>query len=281
MGSWMVLSLNCPRAAYRAEHDDEKLFNELKSLMNKGVEVFKIKRKWMNNLIKKNRIPFAAQRPKDTNTGEKGAMAVDFESLVYTIGVVGINEMVQYHTGYQIHQSPDAYKLAIRAMFEMKMHAQKLSRETGMEIALARTPAETTAQRFAVSDLLHKEYAGKAESTIKGNVQAAKRDLNQTHDLPIYYTNGTHLPPDADVSLPERIRYEHTFFPIVDGGNIMHIWLGEGKPDPDGLQELAMYIAKNTQTGYFAFTRESVCLCFAGRMFRVRSKPAQKEQLNG
>ncbi len=82
--------------------------------MNKGVEVFKIKRKWMNSLIKKNRIPFAAQCPKDPNNGEKGAMAVDFDSLVYTIGVVGINEMVQYHTGYQIHESSAAYKLAIR-----------------------------------------------------------------------------------------------------------------------------------------------------------------------
>ncbi|MDY9927330.1 anaerobic ribonucleoside-triphosphate reductase [Methanosarcina sp.] len=260
MGSWMVLSLNCPRAAYRAEYNDEKLFNELKTLMNKGVEVFKIKRRWMNSLIKKNRIPFAAQCPKDPNTGEKGAMAVDFDSLVYTIGIVGINEMVQYHTGYQIHESPAAYKLAIRAMFEMKMHAQKLSKENSMEIALARTPAETTAQRFAVSDLLHREYADKAELTIKGDLKTAMKEFNETRDLPIYYTNGTHLPPGADISLPERIKYEHTFFPIVDGGNIMHIWLGEGKPDPDGLQELAMHIAKNTQTGYFAFTRDmTVC----------------------
>lgn len=260
MGSWIVLSLNCPRAAYRAEHDDEKLFNDLKTLMNRSVEVFKIKRKWMNSLIKKNRIPFAAQCPKDPNTGENGAMAVDFESLVYTIGVVGINEMVQYHTGYQIHESPAAYKLAIRAMFEMKMHAQKLSQETGMEIALARTPAETTAQRFAVSDLLHKEYTDKVEFTAKGDLEAAKRELNQTHDLPIYYSNGTHVTVGADISLPERIKYEHTFFPIVDGGNIMHIWLGEGQPDPDGLQELAMHIAKNTQTGYFAFTKDmTVC----------------------
>jgi len=260
MGSWMVMSLNCPRASYKAEQDDEKLFNELKSLMNKSVEVFKIKRRWMNNLIKMNRIPFASQRPKDPNTGEKGAMAVDFDSLVYTIGVVGINEMVQYHTGYQMHESPAAYKLAIRAMFEMKMHAQKLSEETGMEIALARTPAETTAQRFAVSDMLHKEYADKAELTIKGDLNAAMREINETHDLPIYYTNGTHVPPGADVSLVDRINYEHTFFPVVDGGNIMHIWLGEGNPDPDGLQELAMHIAKNTQTGYFAFTRDmTVC----------------------
>jgi ribonucleoside-triphosphate reductase len=260
MGSWMVLSLNCARAAYTAEHNDEKLFNELKNLMNRGMEVFKIKRKWMNSLIRKNRIPFAAQCPKDPNTGEKGAMAVDFDSLVYTIGVVGINEMVQYHTGSQIHESPAAYKLAIRAMFEMKMHAQKLSKENDMEIALARTPAETTAQRFAVSDLLHKEYAEKAELTIKGDLKTAKMELERTHDLPIYYTNGTHIPPGANVSLPDRIKYEQTFFPIVDGGNIMHIWLGEGKPDPDGLQELAMHIAKNTQTGYFSFTRDmTVC----------------------
>ena len=260
MGSWMVMSLNCPRAAYKAEQDDEKLFNELKFLMNKAIEVFKIKRRWMNSLIKMNRIPFASQRPKDPTTGEKGAMAVDFESLVYTIGVVGINEMVQYHTGYQMHESPAAYKLAIRAMFEMKMYAQKLSEETGMEIALARTPAETTAQRFAVSDMLHKEYADKAELTIKGNLDAAMREIHDTHALPIYYPNGTHIPPGADISLVDRINYEHTFFPVVDGGNIMHIWLGEGNPDPDGLQELAMHIAKNTQTGYFAFTRDmTVC----------------------
>ncbi|MDD2438888.1 MAG: anaerobic ribonucleoside-triphosphate reductase, partial [Methanosarcinaceae archaeon] len=55
MGSWMVMSLNCPRAAYKAEHDDEKLFSELKGLMNKCIEIFRIKRKWMNKLIEKNR----------------------------------------------------------------------------------------------------------------------------------------------------------------------------------------------------------------------------------
>jgi anaerobic ribonucleoside-triphosphate reductase len=260
MGSWMVLSLNCPRAAYKAEHNDEKLFAELKRLIDNAIDVFKIKRKWMDKLIAKNRIPFASQRPKDPNTGETGAMAVDFEALVYTIGVIGINEMVQYHTGYQIHESKDAYKLAIRAVIEMRQHAKKLGAEHGMELAVARTPAETTAQRFAVSDLLHHEYADKAKLTIKGDLKTAESEIHRTKDLPIYYTNGTHLSVGADVSLPERIKTEQVFFPLVDGGNIMHIWLGEGNPDPEGLQELAMYIAKNTQTGYFAFTRDmTVC----------------------
>jgi anaerobic ribonucleoside-triphosphate reductase len=261
MGSWMVMSLNCPRAAYKADHDDEKLFQELKSLMCSAITVFKTKHEWMERLIAANRIPFASQRPKDPNTGIPGEIAVDFDALVYTIGIIGINEMVQYHTGYQIHESDDAYKLAIRAMLEMKMYAKELSQKYNMEIALARTPAETTAQRFAVSDLMHDEYREKAMQVIKGDVNKALEHINETKDLPVYYTNGTHLAPNASVTITERIQKEQIFFPIVDGGNIMHIWMGEKNPDPDGLMDFGMRIAKNTQVGYFAFTRDmTICL---------------------
>jgi len=261
MGSWMVMSLNCPRAAYKADHDDVKLFAELRKLMDSAVEVFKVKRVWMDNIIAKGRIPFASQRPTDPYTDKLGPAAVDFESLVYTIGVIGINEMVQHHTGHQMHESKEAYKLAIRAMYEMKNYAVELSEKHGIDIVLARTPAETTAQRFAVSDLMHKEYAVKASQVAKGDVDEAIRKLNKTKDLPVYYSNGTHLAVGAEVTLPERIRIEHTFFPIVDGGNILHIWLGEGSPNPEGLYEFAMNLAKNTQTGYFAFTKDmTVCI---------------------
>lgn len=261
MGSWMVLSLNCPRAAYKAEHNDTFLIVELKQLMDRAVEVFKIKRAWMDQLIQNNRVPFASQKPIDPNTGEVGAIAVDFESLVYTIGVVGINEMVQYHTGYQMHESPVAYKLAIRVMFELKQYAHELSEKHGMEIALARTPAETTAQRFAVSDLLHNEYFSSAVTVVKGDTEKTLNMLGKTKDLPVYYTNGTHISPGANISLPERIKYEHTFFPIVDGGNILHIWLGEAYSDPKGLYAFMLSICKNTQVGYFAFTKDfTVCL---------------------
>jgi len=261
MGAWQVVSINCPRAAYRANKSDEALFAELKLLMDRSIELFKVKRKWMDNIIKSNRMPFATQRPKDPITMGRGEIAVDLKSLVYIIGVIGINEMIQHHTGKQIYESEDARRLAIRAMFEMKFYAKELSEKHGMEIALARTPAETTAQRFAVSDLLHTEYKKCAEPIIKGNVPEALRRIHQTRDLPIYYTNGTHVPPSADVSLPQRIKLEETFFPIVDGGNILHIWMGEAAPDPHGLKEFAMNIAKNTQVGYFAFTKDmTVCM---------------------
>lgn len=264
MGSWQVVSLNCPRTAYLARGDDDLLFEYLRGLMDTAVDIFKVKREWMNQVIGNRRMPFATQRPKDPNTGNKGTVAVDLEGLVYTIGVVGVNEMVQFHTGSQMHQSKEAWKLAVRAMTEMEVYAKDLSRRHGMTIALARTPAETVVQRFAVSDLLSEEFRDCAKRVVKGDLDTAMKRIHQTRDLPVYYTNGTHVPPSLDVSIYERAKLEHIFFPIVDGGNIFHIFLGESSPNPEGLMDFAMNLAKTTQIGYFAFTRDmTVCLsCF-------------------
>lgn len=256
MGSWQVVSVNCPRAAYNAEGDDARLFAELKKLMDVAVEIFKIKRRWMDNIRGNGRMPFAMQRPKDPNTGERGAIAVDLEGLVYTIGVVGVNEMVQHHMGKQLHESKAAFKLAIRAMTELELYGRELSKKNNMTIALARTPAETTGQRFAVADLLDRRYHDFAVKVIKGDVELGLEQLGKSRDLPIYYTNGTHVAPGADVPLPKRMEIEHVFFPIVDGGNIFHIWLGEARPDPRGLMDMAMKLCRTTQIGYFAFTRD-------------------------
>jgi len=256
MGSWQVVSLNCPRAAYKAAGDDTRLFSELREMMDSAVEVFKIKRRWLELIRAHGRMPFAMQRPKDPLTGERGAIAVDLDGLVYTIGIVGVNEMVQAHTGAQLHESKDAFRFAVRAMTEMELYAHELSKRHGMTIALARTPAETTGQRFAVSDLLNKEFREHAKKVIKGDLEGSLTRIGTTRDLPIYYTNGTHVAPGAKITLAQRMEIEHVFFPIVDGGNIFHIWLGESRPDPRGLMDMAFKLCRNTQIGYFAFTRD-------------------------
>jgi anaerobic ribonucleoside-triphosphate reductase len=273
MGSWQVASINCPRAAYRAEKDDERLFAELKKLMDVAVEVYKIKRRWMDNIRSKSRMPFAMQRPIDPNTGERGAVAVDLEGLVYTIGIVGINEMVEHHTGFQLHEDDRAFHLAIRATTEMELYAKELSRKNGMTIALARTPAETTGQRFAVADLIDKRFHDHAVRIIKGDLDSALAEIDKRLDLPIYYTNGTHVTPGANVSLTRRMEIEHVFFPIVDGGNIFHIWLGEARPDPRGLMDMAMNLCRNTQIGYFAFTRDLTVSLKQFTEYRPRKVP--------
>lgn len=276
MGSWGVLSVNCPRAAFKAEGDDERLFAELKKLMDVSVEIFRIKRRWMSNIQATGRMPFAMQRPKDPNDPdmeERGPIAVDFEGLVYTIGIVGINEMVQHHTGYQLHESREAFNFAIRALTEMELYSHELSQKSGMTIALARTPAETTGQRFAIADLIDQRFREHAEKIVKGDLEATIPELGQKFDLPVYYTNGTHVTPGADVPLTKRMEIEHVFFPIVDGGNIFHIWLGEARPDPRGLMDMAMNLCKNTQIGYFAFTRDLTVSLRQFREYRPEKNP--------
>lgn len=160
-------------------------------------------------------------------------------------------------------------------MTELELYSKEISRRTGMTIALARTPAETTGQRFAIADLIDQRFRAPAETVIKGDLEAALPELGQKFDLPIYYTNGTHVTPGADVPLTKRMEIEHVFFPpIVDGGNIFHIWLGEARPDPPrGLMDMAMNLCRNTQIGYFAFTRDLTVSLKQFKEYRSEKNP--------
>jgi len=246
MGGWQVISINSPRLAYLANGNDQTLFDLHKQRMDTAIEIFKVKQNLMNKVLKADRLPFLTQRFGD------GTALVDLNDLVYTIGVVGINEMVQFHTGSQLHESPDAMKLAIRTLYEMKAYARELEEKHGITLAVARTPAESVSQKFPVADLIH--YPEQAKQVVKGDLQTALH-LN-SNDLPVYYSNGSHYYVGAPITLAQKINGEQTFFPILDGGNIFHAFLGEKNPDPDALHDFVIRVAKNTNIGYFAVTKD-------------------------
>jgi len=258
MGGWQVVSINMPRLAYRANGDYNKLFKYARENMRRAVDVFKIKKQWMNATIENDLIPFATQRPRDPRTNKLGPRAVDFDELVYVIGIVGINEMVQYFTGSQLHESADAVRLAVRLLLDMEKYRKGLSEQTGMNIMLARTPAESTVQTFAVSDLVSPKYREMAKVMVKGDLSAIN-NIN-ARDVPVYYSNGTHTNVTANIPIGKKIDIEHKFFPILSGGNIFHAWLGESSPDLESLYKLTKKIARQSQIGYFSYTKDlSIC----------------------
>jgi intein/homing endonuclease len=95
MGAGQVVTLNCPRAAYESGKDVKKLVARLKGLMDIAAEIFTIKQRWMREIVTHDRIPFAMQRPRDPITGGTRCGCGRSPRLVYTVGIVGINEMVQ------------------------------------------------------------------------------------------------------------------------------------------------------------------------------------------
>jgi ribonucleoside-triphosphate reductase len=259
MGGWQVVSLNMPRLAYRANGDYDKLLGYAKENMRLAMGVFDAKRKWMDKTISGGMVPFATQTPRDPRTGQKGPPAVDFSELVYVIGVVGINEMVQHFVGSQLHEADDAVRLAVRLLLDMEKFRKGLEMRSGWQVMLARTPAESTAQTFAVADYLNPEYKSMAREIVKGDVSQIN-GAPKSRDLPIYYTNGTHTYVGAKVPLGKRIDVEHKFFPILSGGNIFHAWIGESASDPEALYKLTQRICRNSQIGYFSYTKDlTIC----------------------
>lgn len=259
MGGWQVVSLNMPRMAYQANGDYDKLLSLTKQNMRSSMGVFQAKRRWMDKALEGNMIPFATQTPRDPRTGKKSPPAVDFSELVNVIGVVGINEMVQYFTGNQLHESDDAVRLAVRLLLDMEKFRKGLEMRSGWKVMLARTPAESTAQTFAVADLVSPEYKNMARKMVKGDTTTIQ-SLKKRRDAPVFYSNGTHTYVGAKIPLGRKIDIEHKFFPILSGGNIFHIWVGESSSDPEALYKLTQRICKNSQIGYFSYTKDlTIC----------------------
>ena len=260
MGGNQVVTINLPRLAYKANGDDNVLLDELAATMDIAKEFLLMKREWMLKFASKDSLPFLTQRPRD-NPDHPPLVDLPGQSLI--IGFVGANEMVEYHTGSSLHESNDALRFALRVLVEMERVRKSFVEETGLNFAIARTPAESTSSRFAVLDLMHYPY--QAQGIVKGDT-SNWRSLFEQHGrtgVPIYYTNGFMVEHGAQVPLHKKIAIEEKSFPLLSGGNIMNIFLGEHTPDAEALLSLTEKIA-HSQVGYWSYTTDlTACkLCF-------------------
>jgi ribonucleoside-triphosphate reductase len=251
MGGMQVVTLNMPRLAYKSGGDEARLLEALRTTMDTAKDALMLKYSLMKKQFANGLIPFASQRPKGAPP------AVDIDNLSSTIGFVGVNEMVEHMTGYQLHEDASAQRLALRVIIEMNRIREEYANATGMKFSIARTPAESAAQRFAVADLLH--YSKFAKDLVKGDIDAALPKYRESRDVPIFYTNGAHVNVGAQVPINDRLAIEQRFFPILKGGDIFHVWLGETNPDPEALLKLNRKLAES-KIGYWSHTKD-ITMC--------------------
>ena len=239
-GGLQVVTINLPQIAYEARGNDEKLYEILRDRMEKARDVLLLKNKIINKNLKHKMLPFMGQ-PID----DKGTLYLNVDKQSYIIGIIGMNEMLKSHTGEEIHESANAWTFGLKVMKKMKDIVAEFRKETKLNFALARTPAESTATRLALID--RKNYGDAA--VFQGELPGA-----------IYYTNSFQLRPSADVPLFEKLKIEGSFHPLTDGGALTQVWLGEHHPDPEALLSLTKKIATKTAIQYFPYTRDlSVC----------------------
>ena len=242
------VTINLPRLAYLAEGDDTRLMALLRERIALAVKAHQQKRRFIEQLLEAGeRGPLSL-----LSMSRDGQPYLRMNRASYLIGMVGLNEMVEYHTGAELHESDEAIRLGLKIIAHMKIQADKHREETGMNFVLEQTPAESTAYRFAKLD--QERHPDQAAKVIKGDV--ARNE--------IYYTNSTLFNIGAEMNPIERVKLEGLFHPLIEAGAITHIWLGEARPSAESLANFVTKTFHWTKNDQMAFSPEftSCRVCF-------------------
>ncbi|RMF89746.1 MAG: anaerobic ribonucleoside-triphosphate reductase [Methanobacteriota archaeon] len=243
------VTFNLPRIAYEANGSDRLLFEILRDRMELAAQAHIHKRRFITRLLDMG------------NRGPLGLLAMDTDGEPYyrlrrasfLFGMLGLNEMVQHHTGSELHESVDSFKFGLKVIAFMKKTAEELSNRYGMKFVLEQTPAESTAYRMAVLDLQH--YPKEARATVKGDIKSGE----------VYYTNSTYLNVGTQISPIERVKKEGMFHPMIEAGSLTHIWLGEARPSPESIANFVLKTFRHTTNDQIAFSPEFTSCLDCGR----------------
>jgi ribonucleoside-triphosphate reductase len=239
------VTINLPRIAYLADGDDAKLYELLEDRINLAARAHVLKKDFITKLLKMGK------------NGPLSLLAMDQDGEPYyrlyrasfLLGMLGLNEMVQYHTGQQLHESNDALKMGLRAIAHMHKYAKEVGERYDIHMPLEQTPAESTAYRMAKLDM--KYFPLQTPLVLKGYKDSGE----------IYYTNSTYLNVSEPIDSISRVKKEGLFHNLIEAGALTHVWLGESQPDPEGLSNFVVKTFKNTQNAQVAFSPEfTYCL---------------------
>ncbi|HUS59239.1 MAG TPA: anaerobic ribonucleoside-triphosphate reductase [Planctomycetota bacterium] len=241
------ITINLPQAAYKAGRGNYTgLVKEIHEAMEIACKAHLEKRRFIKLLISGPQMPlWEIGKP-----AADGLPYVDLDKATYIIGLVGLNECVEYFTGQELHESDDALKMGLRIVGEMNVKAHEFSKRHNLKFSLEESPAESATRRLAKIDL--RNFA-EAREVLKGDVDQDE----------FYYTNSVHLRASAPVDMITRIRLQSKFHGMIESGAIIHAFVGERLPSADSIFNLVKKAFFNTLAAQITISPEfTVCtLC--------------------
>lgn len=246
------VTLNLPRLAYEAGGDDTRLFARIGELVQIAVRAHREKRDFIERLLShKSSGPLTL-----LNMDLDGNPYLRMHRCTYLIGMVGMNELIQYHTDEPMHASIEAMKLGLKVIAHMKILAERYSQKHDMRFVLEQTPAESTAYRFAKLDLKH--FPKEASTVVKGDQANGE----------VYYTNSTLFDVGAPMNPIERVKLEGRFHPLIEAGALTHVWLGESNPPAESLANFVVKTFEQSKNDQIAFSPEFSSCKACGKVTR-------------
>jgi len=238
------VTINLPQAALRAGRGNyQGLVEKIKEAMKLALKAHLQKKTFISRLTSSPEMPLW----EIGKTAADGKPYIDLKKVTYIIGVIGLNECVQYLTGRELHEDDETLKLGLRIISEMYLTVQEFSKEFGLKFSLEESPAESATRRLAKVDV---RIFPEAAELVKGDLE---RDE-------YYYTNSIHLRANAPVDLVTRIRKQAKFHTLIESGAIIHAFVGEERPAPESIFNLVEKTFRNTKAAQLTISPEfTVC----------------------
>jgi len=251
------VTINLPQCAYRAGRGNvDALWDEVDEMIELAIKAHRQKRAFIGSLMSGPDMPLW----QIGKIAEDGRRYVDLNEATYIIGLIGLNECMQYMTGRELHEGDDVLRMGLHLVRHMQFKAKDLGKQHGMKAALEESPAESATRRLAKVDL---QRFPEAKEVVRGDFE----------DEEMYYTNSVHLRADAPVDLLTRIRLQGKFHRAIESGAIIHAFVGEERPPAASIVRLVEKTFYKTQAAQLTISPEfTVCHdCY-------RSTPGLKER---
>lgn len=229
-GNFMYNTINLPLIALESNDIGEfyKKLDEVceiiyKSLHHRRKEVIK-------SVYETKMSNFLLQKDKETNEP-----LWDIDRTTITIGYCGLNEcLMELFDGEGIVTKEDE---GIKIVEYLNKKKDEFYERDGLRWSVIGSPAESTSHRFAMIN--KSKYPNAYVQGEKGNY---------------YLTNSSHIPVNSDENIIKHIKNAGKFHKLSQGGNILHIWLGEVWSDPVAIWKLNKKIIE-TGTLFWAYSK--------------------------
>ena len=246
------VTVNLPRLAFKASGSTSKLFDLIDQQLEMVARAHIQKKNFISDIL-----AAGAQGPLSMLAMQRdGQPYLRMWRVSYLVGILGLNELVEAHTGKELHEGEQALKLGLKVISFMKLKCEELSKRYHMHFVLEQTPAESTAYRFAKLDREH--FPKFAERVVKGNQPTGE----------IYYTNSTYFNVSQAMNPVDRVKQEGLFHPLIDAGALTHVWLGESRPNAESIANFVIKTFRQTQNSQIAFSPEFTSCNSCGKIVR-------------
>ncbi len=207
-GNLSFTSINLPRLAIKAKHDEAKFFASLDEMMELVTRQL-LDRFEIQAVRRVKNFPFLMGQgvwldSDKLHWNDEVREVIKHGTL--TFGFIGLAETLIALYGHHHGESDEMQEKGLAIVRHMREFADRKARETGLNFSLIATPAEGLSGRFIRMD--KKRYG-----IIPG---VTDRD---------YYTNSFHIPVSYKIAALEKIRKEAPYHALTNGGHITYVEL--------------------------------------------------------